>query len=250
MIVETRQNRLDIRVENHRFGATDVTGPIATILIDGVNVFENATGFIGFDPDDLLGPDQPLLPAASPRRVAVYQCGCGEPGCGVLAPVVSGTGTEVRWTDFQNFTASFDGPLSTEVPTDGRPQHISDLIFASAQYFEEVKRAAADRSWETPVRTTARLLSAMLEEISGALADLDLSLEWVFPAHCREAGVSLSLLDITHRYVNGLAGRLILTLDAGPGTPKDRAAEMFGALMSTAPDQWMRVFPWESLGTC
>jgi hypothetical protein len=247
--VSSQRNRLEVRVENRYFEGTEITVPVATLLVDGEDLFSRSTptGFVGFDPDQLLGTDQPLLPVEQARRVAVYRCSCSEPGCGVVAPVISRTDTEVRWTDFQDFTGWFDRPLSDDEPEDGRPLAISELTFETNQYTDEVRRAATDRSWETPTRKTARFLKEMLEDEFDALADLGLELDWVHPAHRREASVSLSLRDVDHRYVERPRGQLVMTLSAGPGTPNDRAAEMLANLLSKSPDQWMIAFPWEAL---
>jgi hypothetical protein len=63
--------------------------PVVRVLVDGRDPFAAvAPGWRGFDPAEILGPDSPLLPADQGRRVAVYCCSCGEPGCGVIAPVI------------------------------------------------------------------------------------------------------------------------------------------------------------------
>jgi hypothetical protein len=247
--VSSRRSILEVRVEDRYFEGTEITVPVATILIDGMDLFSRPSpnGFVGFDPDELLGPDQPLLPVEHARRVAVYRCSCGEPGCGVVAPLISGTEAEVRWTDFQNFTGWFDRPLPDDEPENGRPLPISELTFDTNQYADEVRRAANDKSWETPTRKTARFLREMLADKSKALADLGLELDWVSPAYRREASVSISMRDIDHRYVERPMGQVVVTLSAGPGTPQDRATEMLAKLLSEAPEQWMTAFPWEAV---
>jgi hypothetical protein len=242
--VSSQQNRLEIRVQSHHFDASEITVPVTTILIDGEDLFSHShsNGFVGFDPDKILGPDQPLLPVAPARRVAVYQCSCGEPGCGVVAPVISGTDTEIRWTDFRDFTGEFDGPLSDEEPEEGRPLPIRDITFDAIQYAREVGRATADRSWETPTRTTARFLKEMLTDQTDALAELGLEIDWVFPSHRNTASVSVSFRDADHRYVEKPWGQIVVTLSASPGAPRDRATEMLGNLLSRAPEQWMTAF--------
>ena len=63
--------------------------PVVRVLVDGQDPFAAvAPGWRGFDPAKMLGPRSPLLPADQGRRVAVYCCSCGEPGCGVIAPVI------------------------------------------------------------------------------------------------------------------------------------------------------------------
>lgn len=243
------QNRLEIRVENQYFEATEITVPIAKVLIDGKDVFAGLgpNGFVGFDPDDLLSPDQPLLPVDSARRVAVYRCSCGEPGCGVVAPVISGTDAEVRWRDFQDFTGWFDRPLPEDEPQGGRPLDIPELTFEAAQYFNELLRATSDRSWETPTRQSARVLQELLAENAATWIRMGLKLDWVFPAHRVEDGVSLAFIDVDHRYVQRPFGHLVMTLTASSGSPETRASEMLQHLLSKSPEEWMAAFPWEAM---
>jgi hypothetical protein len=247
--VSSTRNRLEIRVENQYFESTD---PVAKILIDGEDLFSHLppTGFSPFDPGDLLGPDWPLEPVDPPRRVAVYRCSCGEPGCGVVAPVITGNDSEVRWSDFRDFTGLFNSPLHNPKyePDEHRslPLPVPELVFDGVQYMAEVRRATADRSWETPARRTARFLKEMLLAQSEQLAEWGLEVDWVFPAHRRENCVSVAMLDLDHRYVQRPALQLLMTLSAPEGTPEDRAASMLRNLLSTTPEKWMSEFPKES----
>ena len=251
--MEPNQSQLEIRVENRYFEATEITVPVAQILIDGIDLFSGVApnGFVGFDPDKLLGPDDPLLPTEPARRVAVYRCSCGEPGCGVVAPVISGSDTEVRWTDFRDFTGWFDSPLPEDEPEDepedGRPLAIRELTFDTSEYRREVHRAASDRRWETPTRQTARFLKGLLEDRSDLLAQSGLKLDWVFPSFRSDTSVSVSFRDFDHRYVQRPVSQVVVTLAAGPGIPEDRAAEMIGALFSKRPEQWSTDFHWDAL---
>jgi hypothetical protein len=248
--VSSQQNRLEIRVQTHHFEATGIMVPVATILIDGEDLFyrSHSNGFVGFDPDEILGPDQPLLPVEPARRVAVYQCSCGEPGCGVVAPIISGTDAEIRWSDFRDFTGEFDGPIPDEEPEEGSPLPIPEIIFDATQYAREVGRATADRNWETPTRTTARFLKEMLKEQTDALTEWGLEIDWVFPAHRDTASVSVSFRDVGYRYVEKPCSQIVVTLSAKPGAPTDRATEMMETLLSKAPERWMTAFSWDALG--
>jgi hypothetical protein len=58
---------------------------------------------------------------------------------------------------------------------------IPDLHFDREQYVAEVRRAVADRSWETPRRVTARLVADGLRT-RGVILPPDLELRWVEPA--------------------------------------------------------------------
>jgi hypothetical protein len=234
-------------VDQHHFEPAGITTPVATLLIDGEDLFAACApnGFVGFDPDQLLDSAQPLLPTEPPRRVAIYKCSCGEPGCGVVAPVISTTGIEVRWTDFRDFTGVFMGPLAEdeEEEEDGRTLSVEELSFDSTQYANEVGRATTDLSWESPTRATARLLKVMLESESATLTDFGLATDWVAPAHHHEPNISVSFRDLDHRYVERPRSRVVVTLSAEPGSPEDRAAEMLTRLLSAAPDQWTSSFP-------
>lgn len=124
---------------------------------------------VPFDPSKVFASREVLLPGDVPCRVAVYQCSCGEPGCGSLTPVIESDGKNlVRWTDFQDFTGVFDGPRLISDPedeelfSDGHPQAVDDLVFNRQQYQAEVVRAAADMSWESDGRAAARLLDSLV----------------------------------------------------------------------------------------
>lgn len=140
--------------------------PTVTISIDGVNPFaEVAPEWGGFDPQDVLIEDSPLLPQHPPRRVGVWRCSCGIEGCGVIAPVIAATadGEWVTWSDPCDYTGVFVGPYPVGPdPANGRPWPLPTYRFAMSQYVAEVRRATADRSWESPRRATARLLTERL----------------------------------------------------------------------------------------
>src|SRR5215471_5720648 len=89
--------------------------PVVRVLVDGQDSFAAvAPGWRGVDPAKMLGPGSPLLPADQGRRVAVCCCSCGEPGCGVIAPVIvpSPEGRRVSWVDFRDYTGVFVGPVA------------------------------------------------------------------------------------------------------------------------------------------
>ncbi len=154
---------LSLRVTSHD-GRPDLD-----ILLDGRPAFSDvAPGWKGFDPDHMLGVGSPLLPVPGGRWVALNRCTCGEPGCGTVAAWVepSADGARVAWSDFRDFVGVFHRPVVDEI-TDvevahSKPWDLPSLHFDRAQYVAEVERASADRSWETPGRTTARLLHERL----------------------------------------------------------------------------------------
>ncbi len=131
--------------------------PSVTVLVDGEDVIGRATGFKGFDPDDLFAADGALLPRDPPRRVAVYRCSCGEPGCGCAACQISEHDGAIVWRDFRDVVGVYWKPTVEPDPTGGSRHPVPDLTFDATQYRQEVDRATADRSWETR-RRLARLL--------------------------------------------------------------------------------------------
>jgi hypothetical protein len=144
--------------------------PVVRVRVDDRDPFAVvAPGWRGFDPAKMLGPRSPLLPAGQGRRVAVYCCSCGEPGCGVIAPVIvpSPDGRRVSWVDFRDYTGVFLGPdRRIGCDDEGRRWDLPDLHFDREQYMAEIERAAADGSWETGRRRTARLLYERLEPLN------------------------------------------------------------------------------------
>jgi hypothetical protein len=127
--------------------------PVVQILVDGREAFvDRLPGWQGFDPEDMLGDQSPLLPEDLGRRVAVYRCSCGIEGCGVIAPVImpSPDRRRVSWVDFRDYVGVFTGPAALDSGcSDGRPWPIEDLHFDRSQYIAEIRRASGDRSWRT-----------------------------------------------------------------------------------------------------
>ena len=123
---------------------------MVTVLIDGVDVLKGPSAtrdFIGFHPDQILGPESPLLPKQPPRRVAVYCCNCGEAGCGVVAPMIAKDGASIAWYDFRDFTGVYgtpvlDEPMDVEEEGSGTLLEIEPITFRPAQYRAEVARAS------------------------------------------------------------------------------------------------------------
>jgi hypothetical protein len=217
--------------------------PVVRVLADGLDPFALAApGWRGFDPAKMLGPRSPLLPADLGRRVAVYCCSCGEPGCGVIAPVIipSPDGRRVSWVDFRDYVGVFTGPVTESADgNEGRPWDLPDLHFGREQYVAEVERACRDGSWETGRRKTARLLYERLEPLELVLPP-DLGLAWVIPAW-REDGVVLMfqrLIRAPRPEVRQQMLRLTSTLD----DPGQAAEDMAQRLLSASPDGWVNSF--------
>ena len=205
--------------------------PSVTILVDGTDVIGRATGFQGFDPDDIFGRGSPLIPQDPPRRVAVYRCSCGEPGCGCAACVITQEGDIVRWSDFRDYTGVYARPLVQENPSEGTRQPVPDLEFEAAQYLKAVRRASEDRSWETRRRRRARLLRDELVGMQSHFDAMGYSIGWVAPEWDNENGVQVEL-----RIPNG---QVVVRLQADPRLDDEEAAsEMAGRLVSTPERRW------------
>lgn len=217
--------------------------PAVRVLVDGRDPFAAvAPGWRGFDPAKMLGPGSPLLPEDLGRRVAVYCCSRGKPGCGVIAPVIvpSPDGRRVSWVDFRDYVGVFVGPVTESVIEDeGRPWDLPDLHFDREQYVAEIERASRDGSWETDRRKTARLLYERLEPLELVLPP-DLGLAWASPAWS-EDGVTLMfqrLIRAPRFEVRQQMLRLTSTLD----DPAQAAEDMAQRLLSTFPDDWVDSF--------
>lgn len=217
--------------------------PVVTILVDGEDPFAKvAKNWRGFDPGKMLAQTSPLVPDDNGRRVAVYRCSCGEPGCGVIAPfiIMSPDGQRVSWADFRDYVGVFAGPVSTDVGHyDGKPWKLPDIHFDRDQYLAEVERASHDRSWETPRRQTARLLHEHLKPL-GLVLPPDLTLAWVTTASAGEGAV-LMFQHITGDPDRGIQQQM-LHLTSTHTDPAMASEDMAHQLLSVSPDDWARTF--------
>jgi hypothetical protein len=213
--------------------------PVVTILIDGQDSLALARpGYQGFDPDDILGAESPLLPVKPGRRVAVYRCSCGEPGCGVIAPrITHRTDGHIIWTDFRDYTGVFAGPTVADEPGGGDHIRQASLLFDAQQYTAEVARANADRSWESERRCTARLLRQTLAASRHVLLEAGYNLHWVGPMPNDDKICEISLTRRTPT-----RDQLLLELTAPAGTPAQRAQAMADLLLGTPTAQWPTMF--------
>lgn len=219
----------------------DPDRPVVQILVGGRDPFtEVAPGWGGFDPNDILGSDSPLLPVPHGRRVAVYRCSCGEAGCGCIAPIIlpSADGRFVHWLDFGDFVGRFSGPLDTGGgigEPEGKPWPLPDFRFRHEQYVGEIERASADLSYETPRRRTARLLRERLAPLAPVLPP-DLRLRWVVPSWEGE-GVALSFDRPGRDY-----RQVVLQLTSRQTDPEAAAADLARQLLGVPPADWARRF--------
>lgn len=216
--------------------------PVVRVLADGLDPFAAAApGWRGFDPAEMLGPRSPLLPVDQGRRVAVYCCSCGIPGCGVIAPVIvpSPDGHRVSWVDFRDYVGVFLGPVRSVGGDEGIPWDLPDLHFDREQYVAEIERASRDGSWETDRRRTARLVYERLEPL-GLVLPPDLTLAWAEPAW-REDGVALMFQRLIRAPRSGVRQQM-LRLTSSLDDPDQAAEDMVRRLLSTSPEDWMDSF--------
>lgn len=204
--------------------------PVVTILVDGEDVLAQLNGGVmGFDPADILDSGA-LVPTDPPRRVAVYRCGCGEAGCGCVAPVIELLCERVRWRDFRDFTGVYHSPLDDRAPAGGSPLGLADMDFDAVQYRHEVERAAADRGWETADRRTARLALEILRQHDDHFTKQGYWRGWVAP-HWNQPG------KFFVEFIGPL-GQILVVLAPTAVSPEARAAEMATELLATEPEHW------------
>jgi len=97
---------------------------------------------MGLDPDYILQEPSPLHSSQMPHIATIARCTCGVIGCGSIETEVSIQGNLIVWAT----------------------QHYSrEFRFDATQYEDELRRAIADTSWETPDRTAARLIRALVD---------------------------------------------------------------------------------------
>ncbi len=137
-------NRLDIETRAGPRAAADP--PTVRILVDGAEVLRRigSMELVAFPGTDLLGARSPLIPQDPAQRVALYHCGCGEPGCGVAAPLITRHGERITWSDFRDFVGVFHEPVFDGDVGGGTPLRLPELTFDACQYLAEVERASED----------------------------------------------------------------------------------------------------------
>lgn len=139
--------------------------PEVRILVDGRPVLAAA-----FDkgpphtPETLLERGQ-LRAAERPHEVRLAVASCTEGCCGALYVTIARDGDTVVWRDWRGHTSAAPPP---------------ELRFPVHQYQTELARAEADRSWEWPARTVARLLRTRLTAQPDLLTRWQCRLEWIW----------------------------------------------------------------------
>jgi hypothetical protein len=147
-------SRLDVLVEEYESGER-----VCTLLIDGEDLFggdEDRYGGIGLDPRLVLTPEPPLLATATPRRVSLCRCGCGNWEDGNVTALIYEQDGVVYWDDIRSMPGVFRGPETVDSWVDeskvsdpdfankhgDESLDFPDLGFDADQYREEVRRAA------------------------------------------------------------------------------------------------------------
>ncbi|MBB5810718.1 hypothetical protein [Streptomyces collinus] len=149
----TDQLTISVLTLQHRIPDDWAADPWAEVrpLIDGVDLLK------GVHPEGVAlscrhwrGPAEswPLKATNQPRRVMLTEPTCTAGCCGALYVTMRREGDRVVWDAWEN-TSNITAVLA-------------DIHFDAAQYDAELARAAADRSWEEPVDTVARLLEQTL----------------------------------------------------------------------------------------
>ncbi|MEA2900809.1 MAG: hypothetical protein QOH36_696 [Actinomycetota bacterium] len=200
------------------------------ILVDGQDVFGEAWGGMGRDPDALLGADSQLAATDRPRHVAVQRCGCGEEGCGSVVARIRRAGDQVIWDEFSE--GSGDEPSSRKLKLD-------PFRFDVEEYEQELERAHRNRLWESPNRRTARLVGEALRRGAQPLADP----HWVFDFAAagvsvwRSGGVAESTRGVMVSLRSG-GRQIVIDFPDEGGVPEERAEAIIRTLVHADPVVW------------
>jgi hypothetical protein len=186
------------------------------LLVNGHNPV--ASGFDNgpmADPDDLLGPHGLLQPAAEPRQVRLAEAECTEDCCGAVWMRLRREADLVIWDQWR-----VEG-VATE----------TTFRFAAAQYSTELDRADAERDWEWPGRTVARLIRTALLDDPAILGRWRRRLEWIVCRANEPETVHLSHVS-TNANVHGQG---LLELRVTDATPAEQAARTVERLRDYRP---------------
>ncbi|WP_432021602.1 hypothetical protein [Streptomyces parvus] len=149
----TEQLAISTLTLQHRIPDDWAADPWAEVrpLIDGVDILK-AVHPEGMAPSRRhwtgAAENWPLAVTEEPRRVKIAESPCTAGCCGALYVTIRREGDRVIWDAWENTNNIIAVP--------------PDFWFDATQYEAELTRAAADRSWEEPVDTVARLLQQAL----------------------------------------------------------------------------------------
>jgi hypothetical protein len=209
------------------------------LLIDGADLLAEAWEGMGRDPDDLLGPESPLIARIQPQDVTLLRCTCGEEGCGSLVGRVRLDGDAVVWDHFR------DGPRGRRV------EGLSEVRFDATQYQDELDRADRDRGWESSDRTAARLVrDAMIHDQEPLAAE-----GWLFawshagtsetvaigpqgPAGRERPGFAVQTVPGVEVSLTNQRRQIVLGFAGATQDPVQRAEQIVELLRHGDPHQW------------
>jgi hypothetical protein len=246
-----RLSRLELRVGYPAHDPDpDFVG--VTILVDGKDLLARAGPrgpYRGPWPPALLGDESPLIPADPPRRISLYFEGTMHPDEGNITAIISDADRHVIWADFRECPADAtidpDGMMFDLHPATSTALRVPDLVFDREQYMAEVRRASAERDWESDRWRTAELLQ---EYLCQAIRDRPgQSDEDFYPCRCEPADDDAGFLVTFWDELDPRHG-LVVALTADPGTPEQRARSMTNALLGTPTQQWPVVHRIEQSG--
>lgn len=214
--VLTRLARDTVRFEV-RSTEPELTGHEVLVYVNDVEMTRLGAG-MGMDPFDLLIPENQLVATTTPHQVGIARCECGEYGCGSTDVVIVRDEIAVHW-DWE-----FEAPIR------------GGVSFKADEYDAEVERLGADRSWERPQDTTARLI------LTGAdrehLTSMDMRLDWVAKDHADHDLLKIALYLGDSDWNSERPGYLVfLRLPRKGRTPQEVATEALG-LLASDPRSW------------
>jgi hypothetical protein len=176
---------------------------------DLVDIFGDKS--IGLDPGDLLSTPCSLVADTTPREVRIARCDCGVVGCGDVFVSVVADSEIVTWTGLFGSSAI--------------------RTFDASAYHTEVTRALSDHSWETPDRTTARLVSESVDR--EALSRFGLQFLWASGRAEARLFTAALLLE---------PGPYQLLVHVPPqDLPPERLAASIVNLLRASPETWPHV---------
>ncbi len=201
------------------------------LLVDGRDILaEVFDAGPNADPDELLGPRSPLLPARHSEEVRLAEADCTEGCCGAVYVRIVRDGDEIVWDSWRN--------------PDVVGVELSAFRFAAEQYEAELARADGDRDWEWPGRTVARLVRKAIAGDPGILGACNSSLDFIQSPPGRESEVELvftspprptvnEFYEIFERPMEHRQFRLRIPVTAEPA--REQAREIVAALVVEDP---------------
>jgi len=234
--------RLDLRV-GHIRDHWNVDFLRLKILVDGQEVLTDAgphRPYGGPWPPALLGSDSPLIPSDPPVRVSLYFEGSMDPDEGMITAIIRADERHVIWADFRECPADTavepDKMIFELRPARSTALSMLDLVFEREQYLAEVRRAIADREWESDPWRTALLLD---EYLGAAIrARLEQTAADFYPYYAEPADGDDPRFLVTLWNCEFPEQGVVVVLNAGPGTPEQRARSMTDTLMAMPSEQW------------